>query len=396
VFKRFIFKTSPNNAGFGLSKIREYLSLRTGHSSLYIRFSSLDLLSDVGGVIFDCDGVLIDEKTSYDVAIRDVVSYIASQLTGLRLAPQMVPVETIYAVRRVGSFNNDCDTVYILVEWFLHKAAEELGVDLGERFGVIKSSTVEEFAATVSNYAGFRDVDEGRVVEIFRGLEKFVAPLTATAMSLEEVEKSLGFNGEFSRLLKALLKYPGVFGESILATVFDEAFFGSDTITQVRGRGPFFNFEGSLKHEKPIVVRETLEALKELGLRMGMSTGRGSWETWKTLSDFSDYFNRDACIFISDIVNREPGLRQEVEKPSPWSLRLAAEKLSAEGNIAYIGNSAEDFLMWKRARETDPRMLFVGVFGDSEDLADFFIENGVDAAIPTVNQLPKVFEAVKS
>jgi hypothetical protein len=29
-------------------------------------------------------------------------------------------------------------------------------------------------------------------------------------------------------------------------------------------------------------------------------------------------------------------------------------------------------------------------------LADFFIENGVDAAIPTVNQLPKVFEAVKS
>jgi hypothetical protein len=50
------------------------------------------------------------------------------------------------------------------------------------------------------------------------------APLTATAMSLEEVEKSLGFNGEFSRLLKALLKYPGVFGESILATVFDEAF----------------------------------------------------------------------------------------------------------------------------------------------------------------------------
>jgi hypothetical protein len=91
----------------------------------------------------------------------------------------------------------------------LHKAAEELGVDLGERFGVIKSSTVEEFAATVSNYAGFRDVDAGRVVAIFRGLEKFVAPLTATAMSLEEVEKSLGFNGEFSGRLRALLKYPG-------------------------------------------------------------------------------------------------------------------------------------------------------------------------------------------
>ncbi len=379
-----------------MSKIREYLSLRTGHSSLYIRFSSLDLLSDVGGVIFDCDGVLIDEKTSYDVAIRDVVSYVASHLTGLRLAPQMVPEETIYAVRRVGSFNNDCDTVYILVAWFLHKAAEELKVDLDERFGAIRSLTVEEFAATASGYAGFRDVDEGSVVAIFRDLEKFVAPLAATAMSLEDVEKSLGFAGEFSRRLRALLKYPGVFGESILTTVFDEVFFGSDTITHVRGKGPFFNFEGTLKHEKPMVVRDTLEALKGLGLRMGMSTGRGSWETWKTLSDFTDYFIRDACVFISDIVNREPGLKQEVEKPSPWSLRLAAEKLSAEGNIAYIGNSAEDFLMWRRARETDPRMLFIGVFGKSEDLADFFIENGVDAAIPTVNQLPKVFEVVKS
>ncbi len=379
-----------------MSKIREYLSLRTGHSSLYIRFSSLDLLSDVGGVIFDCDGVLIDEKTSYDVAIRDVVSYVASHLTGLRLAPQMVPEETIYAVRRVGSFNNDCDTVYILVAWFLHKAAEELKVDLDERFGAIRSLTVEKFAATASGYAGFRDVDEGSVVAIFRDLEKFVAPLAATAMSLEDVEKSLGFAGEFSRRLRVLLKYPGVFGESILATVFDEVFFGSDTITHVRGKGPFFNFEGTLKHEKPMVVRDTLEALKGLGLRMGMSTGRGSWETWKTLSDFTDYFIRDACVFISDIVNREPGLKQEVEKPSPWSLRLAAEKLSAEGNIAYIGNSAEDFLMWRRARETDPRMLFIGVFGKSEDLADFFIENGVDAAIPTVNQLPKVFEVVKS
>jgi hypothetical protein len=44
-----------------------------------------------------------------------------------------------------------------------------LGVDLGERFGVIKSSTVEEFAATVSNYAGFRDVDEGRVCRDLQG-----------------------------------------------------------------------------------------------------------------------------------------------------------------------------------------------------------------------------------
>jgi hypothetical protein len=88
-------------------------------------------------------------------------------------------VETIYAVRRVGQFLTTTATQSTsLWNGFLHKAAEELGVDLGERFGVIKSSTVEEFAATVSNYAGFRDVDEGRVVEIFRGLEKVCGPLS--------------------------------------------------------------------------------------------------------------------------------------------------------------------------------------------------------------------------
>lgn len=379
-----------------MSRIREYLSLKTGQTSLYIRFSSLDLLSDVRAVIFDCDGVLIDEKTSYDVTIKEVVSYIASLLSGLKVTPQMVPDETIYAVRTVGSFNNDCDTVYMLVAWFLHRAVEELKVDLGERFSMLKSLGVEEFARTAASFGAFSDVDGVIVKAIFRELERVVAPLAATALSLEEVERNVGFNGEFSERLRALLKYPGVFGESILTTVFDEAYFGSDTINQVRGRGPFFNFEGNLKHEKPIVVRETLEVLKALGLGMGMSTGRGSWETWRTLAELSGYFNRDACIFISDIVNREPGLKQDVEKPSPWSLRLAADKLSPVGNVVYVGNSAEDFVMWRRAREADPRMLFIGIYGHSEEMADFFIENGVDAAIPTVNQLPKVFELVKA
>ncbi|MCS7129561.1 MAG: hypothetical protein NZ919_02850, partial [Candidatus Caldarchaeum sp.] len=175
-------------------------------------------------------------------------------------------------------------------------------------------------------------------------------------------------------------------------TVFDEVFFGSDLIREVRGSGPYFEFEGKLKHEKLLVEPQTLESLQRRGLVLGMSTGRGSWETWRTLGSLSNMFEKQACVFIGDFVAAEPSKKELYEKPSPWSLVKAVKNLRREGYVLYIGNSAEDFIMYKKARKEVDKLVFAGVYDSSYDVADYFQENGADLIIPKVNNLPKILE----
>ncbi|MEM4328870.1 MAG: hypothetical protein QXI50_04325, partial [Candidatus Caldarchaeum sp.] len=69
---------------------REYLELRSGGVS-YVRYSSMERLSSITGAVFDCDGVLIDEKSSYDEAIKDAAAALLGFLTGLSFNSSDIP-----------------------------------------------------------------------------------------------------------------------------------------------------------------------------------------------------------------------------------------------------------------------------------------------------------------
>ncbi|MEM2515023.1 MAG: hypothetical protein QW419_00595, partial [Candidatus Caldarchaeum sp.] len=106
-------------------RIREYLELRSSAGTAYVKYSFMERLPSVRSIVFDCDGVLIDEKTSYDQVIREVTVRLVTLLTGFEIAESAIPSEVIYAVRSVGSFNNDCDTVTLLVEWIVDMVSEK-------------------------------------------------------------------------------------------------------------------------------------------------------------------------------------------------------------------------------------------------------------------------------
>ncbi|MDQ4101914.1 MAG: HAD-IA family hydrolase, partial [Thermoproteota archaeon] len=102
------------------------------------------------------------------------------------------------------------------------------------------------------------------------------------------------------------------------------------------------------------------------------------------------YFNYDACVFLEDE-------RREYAKPNPYAIKHAMKVMGAKTAI-YVGDSAEDLLMARRAeKETGAEIAFVGVYGNNSEpdkVMDKFKQEGVEAIIKSVNQLPNIINKV--
>ncbi len=117
---------------------------------LAVKRSSKELLRKVDAVVFDCDGVLIDARESYDATIRVVVETMVEELTGVRLALGGTMPRLISTIRRTGGFNSDWDSTYALTLFsFVALEARD-----GRRAGAIE--------ALRSVVAGFGSAPRGR------------------------------------------------------------------------------------------------------------------------------------------------------------------------------------------------------------------------------------------
>ncbi|MCX8201262.1 MAG: hypothetical protein RMI43_04675 [Candidatus Caldarchaeum sp.] len=373
-------------------KAKLYLEYRTRGGLSYIKYSSMEKLAEVSGIIFDCDGVLIDEKTSYDKVIKEVTSSLVEILTGFKFDQEWIPVETIYRIRDVGSFNNDANTIRLLVDWVVSKIASEVGEEIGDRLEKLSEKSLKELLAYS---AVSKPLSEKKIKDWMTELGQKLSGFEGSAASLDALEEKLSLDFRLIESVKNAVKPGLAYGVSLLTTAFEDSFYGAHEVVHRRKDGPFFGFEGRLKDEKVIVTSDTLEILVGRGLRLGMCTGRGSWETWKTLGDLEKFFDKQSCVFISDYIEADPENAGSYEKPNPWSLIQAAKSMETSGMKLYVGNSTEDFLMYLKAVEQVDGLLFAGVTDSDYRRLDYMLENEVDLVIPSVNVLPKIFQLIE-
>lgn len=374
-----------------MAKAREYFELRTEGGTSYIRYDSVEKLSDLAGIVLDCDGVLIDESTSYDEAIKEAVSKIVGIVTGYEVDSELVSSNIIYTLRGIGSFNNDWDTTYLLSVILSTWIAAEKGDGIHGRLERVKAG---DFSLGPSQQidSTLREKLKNRV----RELDIFLGQLEMSALPIKDVlDRAL--HSQYAQLrtdIEECLRYPGEYGRSLVVTVFDEIYFGSDNIRNIRDKGPYFSYRGKINDERLLVSEDTLRKLREYAGRLALSTGRGSWETYKTLGRLADYLDRDACVFIGDLAAANPSQKSAYEKPSPWPLQKAASSLSVDGRILYVGNSVEDLLMFENANRLEGRYLFAGIYSGVKalEMLDVWLERGVDMAIPSLNHLPRVLK----
>ncbi len=338
-----------------------------------MRRSSRELLANVDAVVFDCDGVLIDARKSYDATIGVVVETMVEELTGVRPRLAKAMPRLISMVRRTGGFNSDWDTTYALA-LFSFTAVEER-----KEVGLMRSGSVTDAVTSIT--AGFGSAPRGRGQE-------------AVDSFLEEEFPS--HKGILDRA-REFLGYPETPPKGRMTTVFDELYFGASLFRKVHGFPARRRFDkGLIDSERTLIEEKTLESLAErLGVgRLAMVTGRPFVGTEYSLGKgVMSAFDRGSSMFVGD-ADVEPGLRAEYDsyrKPSPNALLRAKEKLSSE-TLLYVGDSAEDLMMVRNARRLGlAGYLFAGVYGTSPVKADqvsFFEREGSDIILGTVNQIP--------
>lgn len=370
-----------------------------------VRTDCVAPLDTIDAIIFDCDGVLIDVRDSYIKAIHATVAYFMKGLFGVDFPATQSLMELIHTFKKSGGFNNEWDVVYSLLLHlfnelpkrlqgkmmaFRHQLADKT---LSERFFFAKNMFQSQLQP--QEYASLLDL--GPAFALARKAD------STGISSIEREFKNTPDSKGIFEVTQQFLTYPGSVGESLLTTIFEEIFCGSDLFEKQYAVKPQFYLDsGLISKEKRIVSQEILNDLASLigQYKFGIATGRPYYLTKHTLGGLLDTFDRKASVFIEDVLEAERNERTtggeiDLTKPNPFSLLQSAEGLNPFNRAAYVGDSAEDVIMVKKACRLDNRFLSVGVYSTSsfrEDLISNFIELETDVILPSIKELAGLIE----
>ena len=391
----------------------EYLTLDLEGGEALVKAESLDQLRRVGAVVFDCDGVLIDVRGSYNRAVSRSVAYIFEALTGCSVPEVLISDEVIYLFRRSGGFNDDWDTVYGVLMFMLCDLPENARFELEKRIEEIgiqpdplrRISAIREAAGS----RGGEELGDEFLEGSIERLKEFTQFLDETGvgsvdLNLAEAGEEAGGLPDFVKRLRCFLCYPGGVGEGIIGTVFEELFCGSALFRDAYGLEPrFHEGPGLIERERSIIRAETLDELAPLigGAHFGVASGSRLAPARYILKELLERFHPEAAIFLDQVQraererSEETGAIANLRKPNPFSLLKAVEALNPPGEVLFVGDSMADAMTVREANMTDARFVFAGVYGHSHPrdvhIRDF-IEFGCDVVMPSANDLPAVLE----
>ena len=173
---------------------------------------------NIDGILFDVDGVLIDTRLSYNLAIKKTVKHVLDILNRAKTI-QSVSDNILLKMRRTGGFNNDTDTTYALILTLL----------------VSQITSTKELESLL--FGATNNIDARGIISVERYLSRLYSRAT--------VEK-----------IKHKLNYPGPVGRSIVTTVFDEVFYGAELLNRRYGIYPkYYLGDGLINNEKIVITR---------------------------------------------------------------------------------------------------------------------------------------------
>jgi phosphoglycolate phosphatase-like HAD superfamily hydrolase len=345
----------------------------------------MDSLRLTEAVIFDCDGVLIDSRDSYDRAIEVTVAYFLSSIFGLKLNLTFPTQQLVETLRGTGQYNNDIDAAAAI----LVSIAANLPSDGVARRLQSRSEAVEGLQETVDS-----ESFASRVSSLLEVASQGFSPFVR-AVKGEFPNSAPCVDGLLERLA-----YPGGPASSPLSRVFDEYYYGPTLLKQLHGLAPVVGCKtGLIDSEKVLVLPETLRSSSSLlpKSRIGIVSGRSRLGTEYALGGLMKFFQDGPMVFLEDHDANINATLPIPGKPSPESLLLAAEQAGTSRTILYVGDSAEDLMMTSNAKLIRPNLAFCGVIGAvyGARRASMLAERGADAILESVNDLPALLSSLR-
>lgn len=320
------------------------MTLQETDSGIYLDDSVRDELSNADGIIFDCDGVLVDITESYDLAIMQTTRHVLKRFCNIK---DSIPVDSaiIDGFKSTGGFNDEVDLTYAAI----------ISLAAADKLGKNQSDFIYE---VISN---------------------------ADSSGISSVEKYLESQVDISDI-KQKLDYPGPHHKNPLYKIFDQLFYGPLLYYKLFKQTSEFTKPGLIENDAVIFSQNLGKKLeKRFQEKIGIVTGRGLESIRYSMKKLLDSFNLKHSAFLED----EP---RKLAKPNPESLLRAIEGLNIRHCI-YVGDSMEDFLMAQKATQMGHKTTFCGIIGTSKEperKLKLFEKNNASCVLESINLLPKI------
>jgi len=318
--------------------------LEKKQSGIYVDDSVLADLLCADGIIFDCDGVLIDVSKSYDLTIKKTTEYVLEKFSKITNSIE-IDSKIIDGFKSTGGFNDEVDVTYASI--------------LSIISAIKLNKKPEEFIFDVISNA-----DSSGILSVEKYLDRLV--------DLSDIKNKLS--------------YPGNHHENPLYQIFDQIFYGPDLYNKLFKRLSKFSEPGLIKNDDVLVNQFLIEKLeKRFDSKISIVTGRGKESVKYSLKELLKKFDLANSVFLED----EP---REMAKPNPESLIRSIRGMNIKHCI-YVGDSMEDFIMATKATAQGHKTTFCGIIGTSKDpqkKLDLFQRNGAKLVLESINSLPNI------
>jgi len=320
------------------------MTLIKKQAGIYIDDSILHDLISADGIIFDCDGVLIDITKSYDLTIDKTVKYVLENFAQITDSIT-IDSKIIDGFKSCGGFNDEVDLTYAAILSLV--CAKKL------------NKSPHEFIFNVISNA-----DSSGIISVEKYLDGFV--------DISDIKNKLS--------------YPGTHHENPLYKIFDQIFYGPELYGKLYKHRSQFSELGLIENDIIIIDNFLIEKLeKKFNSKLSIVSGRGKESISYSLKELLSKFNLKNSAFLED----EP---RELAKPNPESLIRSINGMNCNHCI-YVGDSMEDFIMAKRAISQGCKVTFCGIIGTSKNSIDklkLFEQNGAKLVLESINLLPKM------
>ena len=306
-------------------------------------------ISKLDSIIFDCDGVLVDIRKSYDSAINKTISAIMKDLFGDEIG-NILTSKTHFGLKAAGGFNDEVAIVYAVVMTLV--ASKKSKTNFEKLIVDVINNANESGINSIDYYFSNQNID------------------------LSEIKSKLDY--ENSRKI------------SYIHRIFNQLFYGPLLYKEIFDETSQFSQDPLIDLDDVVLDENLMFKLKNrFGTKISTVTGRGNFAFSYSLKNFLNDFDMKNSVFLED----RP---LDLAKPNPKSLIESISGIDSKCSL-YIGDSMEDLMMVEKCKELGYDVSFCGIYGSSDEPKlkyELFRKNNASFILESIQELPKALNLV--
>ena len=282
-------------------------------------------------VIFDIDGVLVDVRSSYHQVIQRTVPLYLRHILGLPAAEDLIGAEHVAAMKRMGGFNNDWNSVAAML-YTLVAHLPPTPRPAGETPAQVREST--RGLAHHPDLGKWLRQGSQAILDMEPHIQAAGGGLDAVRAYVGQRNAHLVLYGQWDPRTNYVLR------------IYQELYLGPELFRRIYGIPAEIHLgPGLIDREERIISLETLDTLAR-DHPLGLVTGRPRVEAEYALRRLGmwDYFR--VLVSHDDVVEEmaRRGTEEFLGKPHPWPLEAAAHALDPLGQapVYFVGDTADD------------------------------------------------------